>query len=104
MGKELIIVKSGGATGILSLILIAGSLVLLLFVILSGVKNALPLNKTYFLEADTSSFQGARAVSRWTYFYVCGADNNDCGKPVPDLPIGYAWIAGTEGVPAELVG
>jgi len=94
----------GSATGIVSLVLIAGSLVLLFFVVLSGLKSTTPLNLTYFLEADTSSIQGARPVSRWTYFYICGADNTDCGSPVPDLPIGYAWIGGTDGVPAELVG
>lgn len=93
-----------GATGIISLLLIAGSLVLLFFVVLSGVKSTVPLNKTYFLQADTSSIPGARAVSQWTYFYVCGAGNTDCGKAVPDLPIGYAWVNGNSGVPASLVG
>jgi len=93
-----------GAMGIVSLLLISGSLVLLFFVILSGVKNTTPLNKTYFLEADTSSIDGARAVSRWTYFYICGAGNTDCGAPVPDLPLGYAWIGGQEGVPGALLG
>lgn len=96
--------RPGSATGIVSLLLIAGSLVLLIFVIIAGVKPTTPLSNTYFLEADTSSFEGARPVSRWTYFYVCGADNTDCGKAVPDLPIGYAWITGTKGVPVELVG
>lgn len=94
-----------GAMGIASLILIAGSLVLLLFVVLSGLKSTTPLNNTYFLEADTSKIAGSgRAVSRWTYFYICGADNKDCGAPVPALPFGYAWIGGSNGAPASLIG
>jgi len=96
-------IRSG--MGIASLLLIAGSIVLLFFVILSGVKNTTPLNKTYFLRADTSTIAGSgRAVSQWTYFYVCGQDNEDCGSPVPALPFGYAWSGGSAGAPAALVG
>jgi hypothetical protein len=88
-----------------SLILIAGAIVLQFFVVLSGVRNTTPLNKTYFLQADTSSIAGSgRAISQWTYFYVCGAGNQDCGKPVPDLPFGYAWVGGSAGAPAPLIG
>lgn len=91
--------------GIASLILIAGSVVLLFFVILSGVKNSSPLNKTYFLKADTSSIAGSgRPVSQWTYFYVCGEGNTNCGAAVPDLPFGYAWVGGSAGAPDSLVG
>lgn len=94
-----------GGVGLGSMILIAGSIVLLFFVVLSGVKNTTPLNKIWFLQADTSRIAGSgRALSQWTYFYVCGADNQDCGAAVPDLPIGYAWIGGSDGVPADLVG
>ncbi|KAG0650433.1 SUR7 family fmp45 [Hyphodiscus hymeniophilus] len=96
--------SSGAPLGLTSLILIAGSIVLLFFVVLSGVSNSIPLNKTYFMRADTSTIAGARATSQWTYFYVCGEGNTNCGKPVPDLPIGYAWIGGTAGVPESLVG
>jgi len=88
-----------------SLILIAGSIVLLFFVVLSGVKNSSPLNKTYFLSADTSTIAGSgRATSQWTYFYICGEGNTDCGKAVPALPFGAAWVGGSAGAPAELVG
>lgn len=90
--------------GLTSLILIAASIVFMFFVILSGVTDTTPLNKTYFLRADTSSISGARPVSQWTYFYVCGQGNTDCGKPVPDLPFGYAWVGGGQGAPSSLVG
>jgi len=94
-----------GGMGVASLILIAGSIVLLFFVVLSGVKDAVPLNKTYFLKADTATIAGSgRAVSQWTYFYVCGEGNTDCGKAVPALPFGYAWSGGFTGAPAALVG
>jgi len=96
-------IRSG--MGITSLILLAGAVVLLFFVVLSGVTNTTPLNKTYFLSADTSTIAGSgRATSQWTYFYVCGAGNADCGKPVPALPFGYAWVGGSAGAPDALVG
>jgi len=91
--------------GIAALVLLAGSIVLMFFVVLSGVTNTLPLRNTYFLQADTSSFSGAeRPVSQWTYFYICGEGNANCGAPVPALPFGYAWVGGSEGVPAGLTG
>lgn len=74
------------------------------FVILGGVKGTTPLDKTYFLEADTSGISGARATSRWTYFYVCGPDNKDCGAAVPALPFGAAWGKNATGVPDALFG
>lgn len=49
-----------------ALILLAGSLVMLWFVILSGVTQTSPLRQTYFLRADTSNIQGARPISQWT--------------------------------------
>lgn len=96
---------AGSLFGIASLALIAGSIVLMFFVVLSGVKDTTPLNKTWFLQADTSTIAGSgRAVSQWTYFYVCGEGNANCGAPVPDMPLGYAWVGGSAGAPAALVG
>jgi hypothetical protein len=95
----------GGGMGIASQILIAGSIVLMFFVVLSGVTDSVPLNRTWFLQVDTSTIPGAgRAVSQWTYFYICGEGNKDCGAPVPALPLGYAWVGGSEGVPDDLTG
>lgn len=105
MGDTGLTIGKGGGMGTASLILIAGAIVLMFFVVLSGVTNSTPLNKTYFLRADTSSILGSgRAVSQWTYFYVCGEGNTDCGSPVPALPFGYAWVGGPAGAPADLVG
>lgn len=74
------------------------------FIVLSGVTDTTPLSKTYFLRADTSGIAGARDITQWTYFYVCGQGNKDCGKPVPALPFGYAWSRGGEGAPNSLRG
>lgn len=93
-----------GALGFVSWILMAAAIVFMFFVILSGVTNTTPLNKTYFLQADTSKVSGARPISQWTYFYVCGAGNTDCGAAVPALPLGDAWGSGASNVPAGLYG
>ena len=94
----------GAGLGLASLVLIAGAILLMFFVVLSGVTDSTPLNKIYFLRADTGSISGARPISQWTYFYVCGAGNQDCGKPVPALPFGYAWDSAHTGAPSDLVG
>ena len=78
---------------------------MMFFVVLSGVTNSTPLNQTYFLSADTSGISGARAISQWNYFYICGAGNQDCGVATAALPFGYAWVGTAQtGVPAGLNG
>jgi hypothetical protein len=77
---------------------------MLWLVLLSGVTHRAPLNRIYFLRADTSAIRGARPVSQWTYWFVCGENNNDCGRTVPALPLGYAWRSNSEGAPPALVG
>jgi len=91
-----------GGLGLVSWVLLAASIVFMFFVVLSGVKNTTPLNKTYFLQADTSSISGARPISQWTYFYVCGAGNENCGAAVPGLSLGDAWGKGATNVPSAL--
>jgi len=93
-----------GGLGLVSWILLCGALVMMIFVILSGVRDSTPLNKTYFLQADLSKVPGAQPTTQWTFFYICGADNQNCGSAHPALPFGYAWINGSTNVPSELVG
>jgi len=93
-----------GGLGLVSWIFLGGALVMMFFVILSGVQDVSPLNKIYFLEADTSKISGALPLSQWTFFYICGANNQNCGAAHPALPFGFAWLGNTMGVPAELVG
>ncbi|KAI2611856.1 SUR7/PalI family-domain-containing protein [Hypoxylon sp. NC1633] len=88
----------------LSLIFLAGSLVMLFFVILSGLTRTSPLGQTYFLSAATDGITGARPVTQWAYFYICGADNQDCSAAAPAPPLGWAWSANPSNVPAELAG
>ncbi|OBT79321.1 hypothetical protein VF21_01869 [Pseudogymnoascus sp. 05NY08] len=93
-----------GLLGSVSWILLAGALVMLWLVVLSGVTHHTPLNKIWFLRADTSGIGDARPISQWTFWYVCGDNNDNCGKPVPALPLGYAWRGNSNGAPAALVG
>ncbi|KAK5656358.1 hypothetical protein OQA88_4738 [Cercophora sp. LCS_1] len=89
---------------LISMIFLAASLVMLWFVILSGLTNTSPLNKTYFLRANTAGITGARPITQWTYFFICGDGNRDCGSAHPALPIGYAWDSDPSNAPEELVG
>jgi hypothetical protein len=77
---------------------------MLWFVILAGVTNTTPLNKSHFLRADTSGITGARPITQWTYFYMCGDNNLDCGSAAPDPPFGSAWSGNPSNAPAELIG
>lgn len=95
---------SQAAIGALSMTFLAGSLVMLWFVILSGLTPTSPLNETYFLRADTSRITGAKPISQWTYFHVCGDGNTDCGTAQPALPLGAAWSSNPQNAPEELVG
>lgn len=77
---------------------------MLWLVVLSGVTHHSPLNKIWFLRADTSGIGDARPISQWTFWHVCGDHNDNCGATVPALPLGYAWRGNSNGAPAALVG
>ena len=79
---------------------------MLWFVILSGVRDHTPLNKIWFLQADTSGVRGAtHDFSQWTYFHICGRHNEDCDQAKAALPFGYAWYDGDgQGAPSALTG
>jgi len=65
-----------------SLILVAGGLLLMFLILLAGAIDDAPVNKFYFLQADTAGIPTAPAVSRWSYWNVCGVQNGRtvCGK------------------------
>lgn len=88
----------------MGLILTAISLVLLWFIILSGVTNTAPLDRTYFLRADTSGITGARDITQWNYFYFCGEDNTDCSRARPAPAFGRAWGDNPTNAPDSLIG
>lgn len=71
-----------------NLFFLAGACLLLIFVVLSGSSRHFPLNKFYWVEADTSDIPNAPAdTSAWTFWGVC--DKNDYSKCLtgPAYPI-----------------
>lgn len=96
--------------GILSLILLAGAVLLQFFLILAGTTNTTPINHVYFLETTTNGIPGARNPSRWMLLYICGADgsrNANCGSPVPALPFDPPRnnnFGTEEGIPDAFIG
>jgi len=95
---------------ILSLVLVAGGVLLQFFTILSGAITSTPIDKFYFLQASTNGIPNARNPSRWTYFAICGVDessgnNANCGAVVPALPFDPPRNFGTEqSVPEQFIG
>jgi hypothetical protein len=78
---------------------------LLWFLVLSGVRDHTPLNKIYWLRADTSNIGGANHdISQWTYWRICGDHNSNCDQVYGALPFGYAWKDDPTGAPPALVG
>lgn len=77
---------------------------MLWFVILSAVTTTTPLGNTWFLRADTSGITGARPITQWAFFRICGDGNTDCRRSWADPPIGKAWDRDPSGAPSELVG
>ena len=60
----------------------------MLFMMLAGSINSAPMNRWYFLEADTANIQGAPQLARWTFWNICEGSTgvNVCGS-------GYGSIA-----------
>jgi hypothetical protein len=97
--------RADASLGLVGLVFLAGSLVMLFFVILSAVTTTAPLNDTYFLRANTSGISGARDITQWTYFYICGDANTNCSGAAPDPALGSAWDGDPANPPpAELLG
>ncbi|KAI9708752.1 MAG: hypothetical protein M1820_003707 [Bogoriella megaspora] len=97
--------------GFVSLFLLAGGVLLQFLVILSGTTQRNPENQIYFIQASTNGIPGARNPSRWTFFSICGVDDNgrntDCGATVPALPFSppNRHDFGTNvGVPPQFIG
>jgi hypothetical protein len=98
---------------LVSIIVLAGGVVLQFFVILSGVvNNSAPINNVYFLQASTAgiSSSGNNYVpnpARWTYFATCGVRNGhnaNCGKVNAAMPFDPVRNFGTQtNVPEGLI-
>jgi hypothetical protein len=89
---------------ILNLVLLAGTVLMLLLTILSGSSDHTPLNKFYWLSADTSNIKGAPSESAWTFWGVCEKSNySECtlGPAYPISPKDNFHT--TQGVPSDFV-
>ncbi|KAK9477110.1 SUR7/PalI family-domain-containing protein [Lipomyces japonicus] len=88
-------------------ILNAGAVLLLFFVVLAGVTEHNPLNKIYYLQADTSGIPGAPPESRWTLWNRCAVQDGlsvDCTDNHPAYGFQPAVNFGTRtGVPQDLL-
>lgn len=95
---------------LISLILVAGALALMFFIMLAGATDHNPLIKFYFLEADTSGIPGAAPLSRWTFWNLCSVDtagNNDCAGVHPAFPLDPPSgrnFGTSQGVPSGFLG
>lgn len=90
----------------LVILLNIAAFVLILFDIIGGVTTTPPLSSIFFLEADTSGIGGARQVTRWHFFKICGAGENgnsiDCSASGM-APLG-AWNQNAYRLPAQVGG
>lgn len=70
------------------LLFAAGAILLELFIILAGATESSPLNRFYWIEADTSGIPGAPSTTRWTnynYCHVSHGHNTMCSKNKADF-------------------
>ncbi|CAF9929999.1 MAG: hypothetical protein GOMPHAMPRED_005537 [Gomphillus americanus] len=93
---------------ILSLIFVAGAVLLEFFVILAGAINGNPINQVYFLEVDRSSAQDGSQLTHWTYWNSCQAAGGGldtlCGVS-PAYPFDpQNNFGGSQGIPAAFMG
>ena len=100
---------AGPILSAVSIVLLAGGILLNFFVILSGVTNGGFENKIYFLQADTSGVPGnIPNPARWTFFALCGTDssghNSNCGTvqaALPFNPTGMKNFGTEKGLPNQ---
>lgn len=71
----------------LNLVLLAGTTLLLIFLVLSGSTNHFPFNKFYWVRGDTSAISGAPAESAWTFWGVCDYNNFGNCSTGPAYPV-----------------
>ncbi|KAH3687436.1 hypothetical protein WICPIJ_001587 [Wickerhamomyces pijperi] len=91
---------------VVSSLLTAGLTLMLVFIILSGAINSSPIDKFYWLEADTSSISGAPAMSKWTFWGL--SESVDGSTKHVDLQPGYPIspvdnFGTTENIPQDFI-
>lgn len=83
---------------------LGGAIIMMMLVILSGMSDVAPLDRIYFLKAETRGITGARSITQWTFLRICGDDNENCGPARAAPPFGYAWDSNPRNAPDDLVG
>ncbi|PGH13462.1 hypothetical protein AJ80_06331 [Polytolypa hystricis UAMH7299] len=99
----------GSCSAFLALIFNAGAFILMILTLLGGAQDKNPLDRTWFLEADTSNIPGARDTSRWTFWNICGVKNgrNDCPGTSPAFPLNppaHSNFDTTQNIPHQFIG
>lgn len=96
----------------ISILILAGGVVMEFLVILSGISTHSPLKQVYFLQADTSGISSNNGSpvpnpARWTYFAICGehnGNNANCGKVNAAIPFDPMRNFGTQtNIPQKLL-
>ncbi|EAW11552.1 SUR7/PalI family protein [Aspergillus clavatus NRRL 1] len=101
---------SRAGLGLLGLFFTASALLLMFLAFLGGARNSNPLNRIYWLQADTSNIPGAPALSRWTYWNLCAVNDkghNACGKSYADYPFdppSHRNFGTTTNIPSAFIG
>ena len=98
---------SGPILGFVSLVLIAGAILLILLTLLGGAVDHNPTNKFYFIEVATQGIPGAASTTRWTFWNACSVLNggNSCPAVHPAYPFDpQSNFAGTTDVPPAFLG
>ncbi|ABN67058.2 predicted protein [Scheffersomyces stipitis CBS 6054] len=72
---------------IANLFFLAGTILLLIFVVLSGSSDHFPLDEFYWVSADTSNISGAPSRAAWTFWGVCEKNNYTECQSGPAFPI-----------------
>ncbi|RKP30806.1 SUR7-domain-containing protein [Metschnikowia bicuspidata] len=87
-----------------NLLLLAGTTLLLIFILLSGASNHIPFNTFYSIKADTSDIPGAYGESAWNFWGICDfTDRLNCraGPAYPISPVDN--FRTTNNVPTDFV-
>ncbi|KAL3228498.1 Protein SUR7 [Nakaseomyces bracarensis] len=80
----------GVSLRLLILLFLAGNVLLLILIVLSGSIDNYPVNRFYWVEGNTSGIPNAPGVTRWTFWGACSYENNklNCGEYLkPAAPI-----------------
>ncbi|CCK71090.1 Sur7p KNAG_0G00330 [Huiozyma naganishii CBS 8797] len=59
----------------LTLLLFAGNTLLLILIVLSGAITSTPIDRFYWVEADTAGIPNAGDTTRWTFWGACTVEN-----------------------------